>query len=711
LRSWFVLAAIWLLSAPAFAQFTPIGAGDGGLALVQFAGGELKAQHTLPAGATLRQRDGTQWTLIEGTRFMPTAGDVNGDRRDDVVAWGPKSLAVLGYQPPQRGTEAIGFQLLATVNNGVRAGNWQVDTSRQILHGLGDFNGDGRAELVLTGPNAIGLLSLDGGTLTTVAMHVNGTRLGGWIIDTPKNRIEGLGDFNGDGRTDILITSGWGIGILTLGDKGLTSLMLRPNGTRFGGWLYDSAVNNVRGVGDFNGDKRTDILITSGWGIGVLTLAGDTLDDLMLKPNGTRFGGWLYDSAVNNVRGVGDLDGNARDDFIITSGWGIGVLTLAGDTFNSLMLKPKGTRFGGWLYAVENEVGQIGDVDGNGRDDFVIRSGWGTGLLTLAGDTFNSLVLKPNGTDLGLWVLGQDDVIPVVGRLAGGSSDVLLFHREGPPPADREPAPVVTAVYPKVIEVRAPETVLGGTDVRLSVVLDQPTDNGLSVVLKSSRQDVIAVPERLAFQADASVATLNLTSARVADITSVEISAQLILESGASGATATVQVDPAPTEPPPEEAPGEPSPLPPPPPPPTAPVPEAPPATGPAYLQLGDLQGDVVETGYVGQIRVLAWSWRTSRAANDGTTSTEVAGADQSDGISISADNSKATPKLLEALTSGQTFPTATLTVIDPATGLPAQTINMGNVLVTEFSASVSAGDQRPTSSFSLEFQSFDITP
>ncbi|UCG73057.1 MAG: type VI secretion system tube protein Hcp, partial [Chromatiales bacterium] len=568
--------------------------------------------------------------------------------------------------------------------------------------GLGDFNGDGRAELVLTGPNAIGLLSLDGSKLTSIAMHVNGTRLGGWIIDTPKNRIEGLGDFNGDGRTDILITSGWGIGILTMGDKGLTSLMLKPNGTRFGGWLYDSGGNPIRGIGDFNGDGRDDILLTSGWGIGVLTLAGDTFDSPMLKPNGTRFGGWLYDSAVNQVRGVGDLDGNGRADFIITSGWGIGVLTLAGDTFNSLMLKPKGTRFGGWLYAVENEVGQIGDLDGNGRDDFVIRSSWGTGLLTLAGDTLNSLVLKPNGTDLGLWTLSQEDVIPVVTRLAGGTSDVLLFHRDGPPPAAPEPAPISTELYPRVIEVQAPGTVVSGTGFSLAVVLDQPTESGLSVVLKSTRPDLIPVPERLEFQAGTSLAKVALTSTKVAESAGVEVSAQLILESGASGATTTIRVDPAP----PEEEPTEPPTLPPPPPPP--PQTEIQPAPGPAYLQLDGIEGEVRDTGYEGQIRVLAWNWRVSRATSDATT-TEASGAVQVDGIRFTANNDKATAKLIEAVTTGRNFIRATLTVIEPITGLPAEIIDMENVQVTSLSTGISTSDDRPRSDVSLSFESFSL--
>jgi len=42
-------------------------------------------------------------------------------------------------------------------------------------------------------------------------------------------------DFDGDGKAEILIASPWGIGILKLAGNTLTVPMMAPNGTRFGG--------------------------------------------------------------------------------------------------------------------------------------------------------------------------------------------------------------------------------------------------------------------------------------------------------------------------------------------------------------------------------------------------------------------------------------------------------------------------------------------
>ena len=107
------------------------------------------------------------------------------------------------------------------------------------------------------------------------------------------------------GRTEILIVSPWGLGVLELTAGGSLAVpMMAANGTRFGGWLLNTADNRFDMVGDFNGDGRVEILVTSPWGIGMLRLAGSALTQVMIAPNGTRFGGWLLNTADNRI-GIG----------------------------------------------------------------------------------------------------------------------------------------------------------------------------------------------------------------------------------------------------------------------------------------------------------------------------------------------------------------------------------------------------------------------
>ena len=69
----------------------------------------------------------------------------------------------------------------------------------------GDFDGDGKAEIPVSSPWGVGLLKLSGATLTSPIMAPNGTRFGGWLLNTADNRFDLIGDFDGDGKTDVAV--------------------------------------------------------------------------------------------------------------------------------------------------------------------------------------------------------------------------------------------------------------------------------------------------------------------------------------------------------------------------------------------------------------------------------------------------------------------------------------------------------------------------
>src|SRR3954470_16106403 len=106
-------------------------------------------------------------------------------------------------------------------------------------------------------------------------------------------------DFDGDGRAEIPVSSPWGVGLLKLSGNSFTSSMMAQNGTRFGGWLLNTADNRFDLIGDFDGDGRVEMLVTSPWGIGLLKQSGSTMTPVVMAPNGTRFGGWLLNTADN----------------------------------------------------------------------------------------------------------------------------------------------------------------------------------------------------------------------------------------------------------------------------------------------------------------------------------------------------------------------------------------------------------------------------
>ena len=74
-----------------------------------------------------------------------------------------------------------------------------------------DLDGDGRAEIPVSSPWGLGILEVAGGSLSAPSMQPNGTRFGGWLLNTADNRFDLLGDFDNDGRMEILVSSPWGL--------------------------------------------------------------------------------------------------------------------------------------------------------------------------------------------------------------------------------------------------------------------------------------------------------------------------------------------------------------------------------------------------------------------------------------------------------------------------------------------------------------------
>lgn len=82
-------------------------------------------------------------------------------------------------------------------------------------------------------------------------------------MNTADNVFGPVADYDGDGRAEVFVSSPWGIGLLKFVDGTLTAPMMQPNGTRFDGWLLNTADNRFGPIGDYDGDGRAEILITS----------------------------------------------------------------------------------------------------------------------------------------------------------------------------------------------------------------------------------------------------------------------------------------------------------------------------------------------------------------------------------------------------------------------------------------------------------------
>ncbi len=369
-----------------------------GIGILKLSRSTLTAKFMAPNGTRFNG-----WLLNTSDNRFDLTADFDGDGKTEIFITSPWGIGILKLSGNK-----LTAQMMAP--NGTRFGGWLLNTGDNRYGPVGDFDGDGKTEILVTSPWGIGIFKLSGNTFTVPMMAENGTRFGGWLLNTADNRFGLVGDVDGDGKDEIIISSPWGIGILKLSGNTFTVPMMTPNGTRFGGWLLNTADNHLVTLADLNGDGKAEIVISSPWGIGVLQLSGNTLIALMMSPNGTRFGEWLLNSLDNRIGPAADFDGDGIAELFIASPWGIGILKLAGNTFNVPMMSPNGTRFGGWLLnTADNHFDSIADFTGDGRDDILVSSPWGIGVLHFTGTTFNVPMMKPNGTRFGGWLLNIAD--------------------------------------------------------------------------------------------------------------------------------------------------------------------------------------------------------------------------------------------------------------------------------------------------------------
>ena len=226
--------------------------------------------------------------------------------------------------------------------------NWQIA-------GIGDFDGDGKADVLwrnsATGQNYI--YFMDGTTIKPTEGYIRTVADQNW-------QIAGVGDFNGDGIDDIVWrNSATGENYIYPMD-GRTIL-----GTE--GYIRTVADQNwqIAGVGDFDRDSKADVLWrNSSTGQNYIYF----MDGIAIKPDE----GYIRTVADQNwqVAGVGDFDGDGSSD----------ILWRNAATGENYMYPMDGkTILGqeGYLRTVADQSWQVkgtGDYDGDGNADVLWRN-------------------------------------------------------------------------------------------------------------------------------------------------------------------------------------------------------------------------------------------------------------------------------------------------------------------------------------------------
>jgi hypothetical protein len=255
------------------------------------------------------------------------------------------------------------------VENGALAAN-ALGTSWKIA-GLGDFNGDGRDDILWR--HSSGEI---GEWLGQTGVFTNNGGAAANPVDNSWS-VVGIADYNGDGRDDILWRH-------SSGEVG--QWLAQPNGgfANNGGAAANKVDNGwkVLASGDFNGDGRADILWqhTSG----VFAVWKGTASGALVNA------GAVMSGALGTVVGSGDFNGDGQDDVLLRNASTGQITEWLGQASGQLTAVTPARQ----IADLDWKVAAIGDFNGDGRADILwqhkggvtaIWNGTGTGEFDYGG--------------------------------------------------------------------------------------------------------------------------------------------------------------------------------------------------------------------------------------------------------------------------------------------------------------------------------------
>jgi hypothetical protein len=362
--------------------------------------------NTTPSGAATVSFTVPQTFATGRGPIAIAAGDFNGDGKPDLaVANLDDTISVLlNTTPPRGSTPSFTAQQPFPI---------AVGSVSDVA--VGDFNGDGKPDLVAVG--------VDNGAKISVLL--NTTAPGADVPSFAAQQVFDAGDslfyshvavadFNGDGKPDLAVTN--------TGHENAVSVLLNTTATGSMSLSFTDPVAFATGrytrsvvVEDFNGDGKPDLATANG---------GDTVSVLL---NTTTLGSLVPAFSPQQVfsvtsdpesLAVGDFNGDGKPDLVVAnrlSDWVSVLLNTTAAGSASANFTPQQTFTTGMRH---NYLVAVADLNGDGNSDLAVVGDSPTGVVLLNTVTPITIMLV---SDSSVGTI-QDDDAPVTIAIGAGNN-------------------------------------------------------------------------------------------------------------------------------------------------------------------------------------------------------------------------------------------------------------------------------------------------